>query len=101
MWYVYTCPDGHVTERRGSVGDAHTPCSRCNRLAKRREFNLPVLVGATVAKEQTYRVSEFQEASAEVDYHYTKAENAGMPVKRPDLWGIAKKEARKRGAEVR
>ena len=83
------------------MADATSPCSACNRLARRREFNLPVLVGATVMKEQKYRVSEFVEASQEVDYHYTKAENEGMPVKRPDLWGQAKQEARRRGAKVR
>lgn len=101
MIYEYTCPEGHVTEKRGGVADATSPCSACNRLARRREFNLPALVGATVMKEQKFRVSEFQEAAAEVDYHYTKAENKGMPVKRPDLWGAAKREARKRGVKVR
>ena len=74
-WYEYECPSGHLTERRGGVEDSHTPCPDCSQQAKRREFNLAALVGATVMKAQKYRVSEYIEASQEVDYHYTKAEN--------------------------
>ena len=101
MWYEYTCPEGHVTEKKGGVEDIHTPCSGCNRKARRRVFNLASIVGGTVMKEQKYRVSEFMEASQEVDYYHTKAENKGMPVKRPDLWKQAQREARRRGAKVR
>ena len=93
MWYEYTCPEGHVTEKKGGVGDVHTSCSACNRMARRREFNLAALVGTTVPKIQRREVADFKEASEEVDYHYTKAEEKGMPVKRPDLWGQAKKKA--------
>ena len=46
-------------------------------------------------KEQKYRVSEFMEASQEIAYHHAKTETTA-----PDLWGIAKKEARRRGAKV-
>lgn len=95
MRYEYTCPLGHVTERKGGVGDTHAPCSACNRPARRREFNLAAVVGATVMKEQKYRVSEFMEASQEIAYHHAKTETTA-----PDLWGIAKKEARRRGAKV-
>jgi len=92
VWYEYTCPRGHVTERRGGVADAALPCS-CGEMAQRRPFNHAAIVGATVAKDERRRTADFVEASAEVDYHYTKAENEGMSVKRPDLWGIAKKKA--------
>ena len=33
------CSAGHITEKRGGVGNTHTSCSRCNRLAERRGFN--------------------------------------------------------------
>ena len=100
MRYEYVCPEGHVTEKNGGLDDVQAPCS-CGEIARRREFNLAALVGATVMKEQKFPVSRFQEAAAEVDYYHTKLENAGAPVKRPDLWGMAKREARKRGAKVR
>ena len=43
-------------------------------------------------KAQSYGVANFEEASAEVDYHYSKAENNGDPVKRPNLWKQGKKK---------
>ena len=101
MWYEYTCPNGHVTEKRGGVADATSPCPRCDGVAERRQFNLVPILGSTVMKEQKYRVSEFMEASQEINYGYAKAENEGMPVKRPDLWGQAKAKARKQGAKLR
>ena len=97
MLYDYVCPSGHVTEKRGGVSDIHTPCSQCNRLSQRRGFNL-VSIGT---KEKKYRVSEFMEASQEVDYHHTRAENDGMPVKRPNLYKEGLREAKRRGAKVR
>jgi len=74
------------------VGDVRASCSRCNRLAERRGFNF-VSIGT---KEKKYRVSEFVEASQEVDYAYTKAENEGMTVKRPNLYKQALARARAR-----
>ena len=99
-YYEYRCPAGHVFEKRGGYEDAVAACA-CGEAASRNPVNLTAIVGATVMKPTKYRVSEFQEASAEVDYAYTKAESEGQPVKRPDLWNAAKKEARKRGAPIR
>lgn len=75
------------------MDDSTSPCSRCNRVAERRGFNLVSIVGETAVKEQRQGVRDYIEASGEVDYHYTKAENEGMPVKRPNLWKQAKKKA--------
>lgn len=100
MIYTYVCPQGHEVDARGGVADVSRPCE-CGKAARRREFYLPAIVGATVMKEQKYRVSEFQEAAMEVDYAYTKAESDGMPVKRPDLWGAAKKKAKAQGVQLR
>ena len=91
MIYTYVCPNGHEIDRRGGVADVTLPCA-CGCIGTRKPFNRIAIKGETVAKAP-YSVSEFVEASAEVDYHYTKAENDGMPVKRPDLWGQAKKKA--------
>lgn len=99
-FYQYRCLAGHLTEKRGGLEEAETPCSVCAEPAKRRDFNLVVIVGAL--KEQKYPVSRYREASEEVDYHYTKAENDyGGPIKRPNLWEAAKREARKRDPKVR
>jgi hypothetical protein len=48
-------------------------------------------------KESRSDVRSFQEASMEVDHAYTKAENKGMPVKRPNLFKQAKAAAKKKG----
>ena len=95
-FYSYRCPAGHVTEKKGRLDESSAPCPVCSKPARRREFNLVAIVGETVMKDQRYPVSRYVEASQEVDYHYTKAENDGMPVKRPNLWKIAKREARRR-----
>ena len=87
--------------RRGGLDESSVPCPACGDLARRRPFNLPALAGATVVKDQRYRVSEFQEASAEIDYAYTQAENGGMLVKRPDLFGAALRKAQRMGVPVR
>jgi hypothetical protein len=99
--YVYVCEDGHETEKKAGLSDVQARCSVCGKSAPRRPFNLVSIVGETVPIEQRQEVRDFQEASQEIDYHYTKAENDGMPVKRPDLWGKAKREARKRDPKVR
>ena len=99
--YEYHCPDcGASFDYRARYEDETWPCA-CGAVATRNPVNLTAIVGATVMRPTKYRVSEFQEASAEVDYAYTKAESEGQPVKRPDLWKAAKKEARKRGAPIR
>lgn len=99
MIYEYECPSGHVEVKRGGVDDSTSPC-HCAQIGRRKEFNLAAIVGATVMKEQKYRVSEFLEAGMEVDYHYTKAENEGMPVKRPNLYKKAKAKAKAMGAPI-
>ena len=100
MIYTYICPNGHEVDARGGVSDVSRPC-RCGAVSRRREFNHVAIVGETVMKEQKYHLSDFTEASAEVDYHYTKAENEGMPVKRPNLYKKAKAKARAMGAQIR
>lgn len=100
-YYVYRCASGHETEKRGGLEETSAPCSICGKSAQRRGFNHVAIVGETVPREQRQDVRNFQEASAEVDYHYTKAETEGMPVKRPNLWKQAKKKAKAQGAQLR
>ena len=97
MIYEYRCPRGHVTTKRGGLDDASSPCG-CGLTVQRKPFNLASIRGDTVAG--TYSVSEFMEATQEVDYHYAKAQADGMPVRRPDPWAIAKREARKRNPKI-
>lgn len=98
--YQYTCPSGHVSERRGGLDESSAPCF-CGLTAQRKGFNHVAVIGVSVVKEERQGVADYVEASHEVDYHYTKAENEGMPVKRPNLWKQAMKEAKKKGATCR
>ena len=98
--YDLICESGHVTTKRGGYDLVSAPCA-CGATARRRPFNHVAIVGETVMKAQSYGVANFEEASAEVDYHYSKAENNGDPVKRPNLWKQGKKKAKAMGAKIR
>ena len=100
MIYTYICPNGHEVDARGGVSDVSRSC-RCGAVSRRRAFNHVAIVGETVPIEQRQGVRDFMEATREVDYHYTKAESEGMPVKRPNLYKEAKKKARAMGAQIR
>lgn len=90
--YQYVCPSGHTAERIRGFSERRTPCA-CGQMSVRAEVNRFAIVGSEPYKETRADVRGFQEASMEVDYHYTKAEDKGMPVKRPNLWKEAKKRA--------
>lgn len=100
MLYSYTCPSGHVFERIGGLDASSAPCS-CGLTAGRAEVNHFAVVGASIANTERQRVADYVESSTEVDYHYTKAENNGVPVKRPNLYQAAMKQAQKMGAPVK
>ncbi len=89
--YQYTCLRGHITEKLGGLEETSALCL-CGDLAFRQAVNHFAIVGSEPIKETRSDVRSFQEASAEVDYHYTKAENDGMPVKRSNLWKQAKRK---------
>ena len=97
MLYEYNCPLGHTVEKIGGLAARSAPCF-CGQKAYRSEVNY-VFVGT---KEQKYRVSDFVEASSEIDHAYSSVEKTeGKPVKRPDLYKAGLKEAKRRGAKVR
>ena len=93
-FYEYRCEADHVFERRATFSEDVAACA-CGKQAKRAEVNRVAIVGAPSPK---IPVSTLHEASAEVDYHYSKAEKErGEKVARPNLWKQAKAIARQRG----
>jgi hypothetical protein len=73
--FLFRCPNGHENELLRHRDTVEVPCA-CGEFA------------------------DFKEASAEVDYHYTKAEDSGMPVKRPNLFQTGLAKARKMGVKI-
>ena len=95
--YEYVCSLGHTMERIGGLSDSTAPCSLCPEIAHRLEVN-HVSIGT---KEKKYRVSDFVEASSEIEHTFASAEQReGVPVKRPNLYKAGLKEANRRGAKV-
>ena len=104
--YDFTCPDGHVTEKRASYDTEAIPCA-CGQPAP-RQFSPP---GIKVHKgpanwdiktaDGKWRLSHFKEAHAENAYFYEQREKAGDPVQRPDLFKEAYARARQRDRSLR
>ena len=97
--YQYVCPSGHTTERIRGLEESTAPCL-CGQEARRSEVNHFAISTPEPYKEERGGVRDFVEASQEVDYHYTKAENNGVPVKRPNLYQRGLSRAKKMGAKV-
>ena len=90
--YDFRCAQGHLTERRAGIDVTSLLC-RCGDLALRQSVYRFSVGEPEGFKESRADVRSFQEASMEVDHAYTKAEDKGMPVKRPNLWKKAKRNA--------
>lgn len=62
----------------------------CGQSAERQSVNRVAATGLAPVPsiEKNYRreFADYREASQEVDYHYTRAETNGDPVKAPDLF---------------
>ncbi len=98
--YEYSCGE-HITEKRAGYDVERIPCPICGADAQRKGFNLvsfEVREGATRVKNSRgqYLVSDFQEASQELDY---AAKRDGVEV--PNLYKAGLQEARRRGAKLR
>ena len=109
--YDFCCEKGHVTEMRAGLEVIALACPICGRDAPRVPFyESQYISGETVAKGVTKasragnvidkhgrtRVSLFQEASQEIDYHHRKAENeVGHELPGPPLYQEAKRRARR------
>lgn len=95
--YEYVCPSGHTTEKIRGVGESSSPC-----FCGQASYRLSVYHVNIGQREQKYRVSDVVEASSEIDYAYTSAEQAnGVTLKRPSPFKAGVAEAKKRGAKVR
>ncbi len=81
--YDYRCLACGIFEAMRGVEDSSTPCPICSQLAE-REAVYPIALGT---KEKKYRVSDFKEASQELDYAHTRAERReGRKLKFPNLY---------------
>jgi len=99
--FLFRCPNGHESELLRHRDTVEVACA-CGAAARRAEVNHVAVTGfaETPRDQRNYRreFADFKEASAEVDYHYTKAEDSGMPVKRPNLFRAGLAKAEKMGA---
>lgn len=105
--YDYTCMScGRTREERGRYSDTEIVCTGCGGPAKRRSVYLTSNVtdsGATVPlSDRRYNVSEFQEASGEINHAHVKAENEqGRKLESPDLYRAGVERARQMGVPIR
>lgn len=96
--FDFICGCGEVTEARVGRGVNTLPCSGCRQTAKRSAV-YQVVIGAT---EKKYRVSDFQEASAELDHAASQIEQReGVPVKIPSPYKAGLRKAEQMGAKIR
>lgn len=110
----YRCDCGEVTERTHTgYGVATVPCDLCGGSARRLavyQYQATITETGgkqfpkyrTVDEKGRYRVSNFQEASEEINHAYEKEEKKeGREIKRPDLYKKGLAEAKRRGAKIR
>lgn len=109
--YDFECRVGHVTEVKAGYDVTHLPCPTCGREALRLAvYREQYISGETVPKGNATRegnikdkhgrtrLSVFQEASQEIDYAHTKAENeAGRELPSPNLYKKAVRAAKQKG----
>jgi putative FmdB family regulatory protein len=90
--YDYSClACGQTSEARRGLDVESIPCPACGGKAK-RETVYRLALGT---KEKKYRVSEFLEASQEIDHTYSQVERReGRTVKRPNFYKNAVKKVR-------
>ena len=96
--YDFICKCGEVTEARVGYEARTRPCPACGQTADRATV-YPIALGT---KEKKYRVSEFQEASQELEYaHGQQEQREGRKVKWPNPYKAGLREAARRGARIR
>jgi hypothetical protein len=96
--YNFACECGEVTEARAGYETGSLPCPACGQAATRSA----VYQIALGTKEKKYRVTEFQEASQELEYaHGQQERREGRKVKWPSPYKAGLKEAARRGARIR
>ena len=109
--YQYLCPNcGDSFERYATYDDAYMACD-CGRLAKRAEVYREQYISCETGPRGGQKVepprdekdlrkpyAEFREASAEMDYLYSR--NDDPKVKAPSYYKEGLKKARKKGAKI-
>ncbi len=92
-YYDFACKCGEVTEARAGYETKSLPCPACGQIATRSAI-YQIALGT---KEKKYRVSEFQEASQELDHaHVRQEQREGREVKWPSPYKAGIREARRR-----
>ena len=113
-YYDFACKCGEVTEAQAGYETSSLPCRACGAPAQRVAVyayqttitetggnSYPRLDNAK-SKDGKYRVSDFQEASAELDYAASRIEQReGKPVKTPNPYKAGLKKAARMSAKVR
>ena len=112
--YDFRCDDcGEVTEARKGYNDCIIACPLCEGTAHRQAVYAyqPTITEtggssypANNAKDSRgrYRVSDFQEASAEIDHAVSRIEKReGKPVKMPSLYKAGLRKAERIGTNLR
>ena len=110
--YDFACKCGEVTEARVGYETSSLPCPACGTPARRvavyayqstitETGSYPRLDNAK-SPDGKYRLSNFQEASAEIDYAASRIEQReGKPVKIPSAYKAGRREAERMGAKRR
>jgi len=92
-FYDFTCPDGHVTERRAPLGTTAIPCG-CGQEAQRVQVNR---IGLMVGRQAGVPVAHYLEAAQEAEYRHDRTDDpAAKAATRPDVWRPAKQRAKTR-----
>jgi hypothetical protein len=112
--YIYICGLGHETEERWQPVDRESiGCPLCGETAHRAFCSgLPAIRGETVGQSFStsrvkdskgrYRLSHFQEASAQLaDAHQRAEKREGRKLEAPDPYKAGLREAARRGAKIR
>ena len=112
--YDYRCADcGEVIEERRGLEDYFIPCLLCGGTAHRAACSgLPAIRGETVGSSFStsrvkddkgrYRLSHYQEASAQVaDAHQRAEQREGRKLEAPDPYKEGLNRARQMGAQIR
>ena len=110
--YDFACGCGEVTEARAGFETSSLPCPACGQTAQRVpvyrfQYTITETGGSSYprldrakAPNGKYRLSDFQEASAELDHAASQIEQReGRPVKVPSPYKAGRRKAEAMGAK--
>ena len=89
--YVFTCPEGHATERLGPFSLELITCA-CGATASRSEVNR-ILFGLTQARGE--RIQDYYDAAREAQHVHDSTDDPALKAAtRPDIWKPALQRAK-------